>query len=79
MASDKQKDGRPASNTEDQAAIAARALAMKQKADAAAPKPPESRTANEGMRPIPNADIAPSGALTQEGHRPVLERSRKVR
>ena len=40
---------------------------------------PTSRTANEGMRPLPNTDIAPSGALDAEGHRPVLERSRKVR
>jgi hypothetical protein len=31
------------------------------------------------MRPLPNEDIAPSGALEKEGHRPVLERSRKVR
>ena len=41
--------------------------------------PPATRTANEGMQPIPNTNIAPSGALTQEGQRPVLERSRKVR
>jgi len=40
---------------------------------------PDSRTANEGMQPLPNSGIAPSGALQQEGHRPVLERSRKVR
>jgi hypothetical protein len=40
---------------------------------------PASRTAGQGMRPIPNRDAAPSGALDQEGHRPVLERSRKVR
>lgn len=79
MASDKQKDERRAPDGEDQVAIAERALAMKQKADAEAPKPPETRNANEGMRPIPNTDIAPSGALNQEGHRPVLERSRKVR
>jgi len=31
------------------------------------------------MQPIPNTGIAPSGALGAEGHRPVLERSRKVR
>jgi hypothetical protein len=56
---------------------ARRALAMKQ----AEPRPerPETRTAHEGMRSLPNTDIAPSGALEQEGHRPVLERSRKVR
>jgi hypothetical protein len=40
--------------------------------------PPATRTANEGMRPIPNSDIAPLGALTQQAQRPVMERSRKV-
>ena len=79
MTSDKEKNERPVSDSKDQIAIAERALAMKQKADAEAPKPPATRSANEGMHPIPNKDIAPSGALNQEGHRPVLERSRKVR
>jgi hypothetical protein len=31
------------------------------------------------MRPVPNNDETPPGALEKEGHRPVLERSRKVR
>jgi hypothetical protein len=31
------------------------------------------------MHAIANRNAAPSGALNQEGHRPVLERSRKVR
>ncbi len=79
MTSGENNDERPASDSDDQVAIAERALAMKQEADPKAPKPPESRTANEGMRPIANTEIAPSGALNQEGHRPVLERSRKVR
>jgi hypothetical protein len=56
-----------------------RALSMKQDADAEAPKRPKSRTANKGMRSVPNETMAPSGALNEEGHRPVLERSRKVR
>lgn len=60
-------------------ANAQRALAMEQAADKGAPEKPASRTADEGMQPIPNTGIAPSGALEQEGHRPVLERSRKVR
>ena len=59
-------------------ANAQRALAMKQ-ANRSEPTYPGSRTAGEGMRPLPNRDMAPSGALEQEGHRPVLERSRKVR
>jgi hypothetical protein len=58
---------------------AERALAMKKAADTDAQWPPATQTANEGMQPIANADIAPSGALKQEGQRPVLERSRKVR
>lgn len=58
---------------------AKRALSMKNAADTDPQWPPATRTANEGMNPIPNTDIAPSGALEQEGQRPVLERSRKVR
>jgi hypothetical protein len=59
-------------------ANARRALEMKRSnhSDASHPR---SETADDGMRPIPNRTIAPSGALNQEGHRPVLERSRKVR
>jgi hypothetical protein len=58
---------------------AKRALAMKKATDTDAQWPPATRTANEGMQPNPSTDIAPSGALKQEGQRPVLERSRKVR
>lgn len=35
--------------------------------------------ADEGLKSIPFDDQPPSGALNAEGHRPVLERSRKVR
>lgn len=69
---------RNATAREDLQANARRALAMKQSASPDQDYP-RSRTAGEGMRPIPNTGIAPSGALNQEGHRPVLERSRKVR
>jgi hypothetical protein len=41
--------------------------------------PASRRTAHEGAADIPNGKIAPSGAFNAEGHRPVLERSRKVR
>jgi hypothetical protein len=59
---------------------AEKALELKrQAADAQPAKRPPSKKAGKGMRPIPNEEIAPSGALEQEGHRPVLERSRKVR
>ena len=40
---------------------------------------PETRTSDEGMNSLPRKDAPPSGALDQEGQRPVLERSRKVR
>jgi len=58
-------------------ASARRALAMKE--TAGRPERPASRSADEGMNPLPSEDIAPSGAFDAEGHRPVLERSRKVR
>jgi hypothetical protein len=40
---------------------------------------PSAKKAGTGMRPVPNNDKTPPGALEQEGHRPVLERTRKVR
>lgn len=58
---------------------ARRALRMKRAAGDHAANRPSSRTAGEGMRSLPNGGIAPSGALDAEGHKPVLERSRKVR
>lgn len=59
----------------------ASALALKLKTEgAAAPERPEnSDHANQGLKSLPFADQALSGALDAEGHRPVLERSRKVR
>ena len=59
-------------------ANARRAMALKRARDDESAVP-ESQTAHEGMRSTPNPTIAPSGALQQEGHRPVLERTRKVR
>jgi hypothetical protein len=58
---------------------AEKALAMKQAANEQAPDRPSSQTANEGMPSLPYTDQAPSGALDAEGHKVVLERSRKVR
>jgi hypothetical protein len=40
---------------------------------------PEHKTAHEGMKPLPNKGIAPSGALNAEGNEPVLSRSHGVR
>ena len=58
-------------------ANARRALELRRAAGE--PYRPGSRTADNGMHSIANPDIASSGALDAEGHRPVLERSRKVR
>ena len=76
----KEKERRRISNARQELkSNAHRALAMKQAASDPAADRPSSRTANEGMQAVPNDSIAPSGALDAEGHRPVLERSRKVR
>lgn len=55
-----------------------KALEMKKKAGPEA-HIPEHQTADEGMNPNPNKDIAPSGALNAEGNTPVLSRSHGVR
>ncbi|MDP2212603.1 hypothetical protein [Phenylobacterium sp.] len=60
-----------------QADLSRQALKMKEAVAPAHPAP--GQTAGEGMEPNPNGGIAPSGALDAEGHRPVLERSRKSR
>jgi len=59
-------------------ANARKALAMRE-ANISGPNYPQPATSHVSMRPIPNREVAPSGALNQEGYRPVLERSRKVR
>jgi hypothetical protein len=46
-------------------ANARKALAMKRAHEADAPESPSDRTADEGIRPILNTGIAPSGALQQ--------------
>lgn len=56
-----------------------KALAMKKAAEAEAHRPEESRTGNEGMRNLPNRDIAPSGALEAEGFRPAFGRGGMAR
>lgn len=61
-----------------QADHARHALELKQKAERE-PQTPESRTAGEGQIQEARAGEPPMGALDAEGHRPVLERSRKVR
>ncbi len=61
-----------------QAELARKALRAVQES-AHQPHPENEPTANDGHVPSPRPDQAPSGALDAEGHRPVLERSRKVR
>lgn len=58
--------------------LAEKAKALKDAAPAP-PRPEPDQTADEGMISTPQSNQAPSGALDAEGHRPVLERSRKVR
>jgi hypothetical protein len=54
--------------------------AMKLKSEATPPEHPDpGQTADKGMQPTNEREVAPSGALNAEGHRPVLERSHKVR
>jgi hypothetical protein len=64
---------------DDQAAMAAKAMAVTTDGATAAdhPVPPDHESA--GFVSIPRADYPPSGAFDAEGHRPVLERSRKER
>lgn len=65
---------------ETQAGIAQRALDMKNKAaEENETSSPDTRTAGEGQVNEERANAPPMGALDAEGHRPVLERSRKVR
>ena len=62
----------------DQSDYAKRALEMKRAA--AKPKHPDSEPEpNTGMQPLPNENIAPSGAFAAEGDKPVLERSHQSR
>ena len=55
------------------------ALGMKRASGDPSANRPSFDTAGQGMRSLPNGGNTPSGALDAEGHKPVLERSRKVR
>ncbi|MGE7204272.1 hypothetical protein ACQKJZ_01190 [Sphingomonas sp. NPDC019816] len=56
-----------------------KAVDLKAERDAATHRPENDDHAHEGIVSTPFEDQAPSGAFDAEGHRPVLERSRKVR
>lgn len=74
-----QVDDKEAGESEpSQKEIAQRALAMK-KDGAATTHPENTPTADDGLNPTPRPDYPPSGAFDAEGHKPVLERSRKER
>jgi hypothetical protein len=75
---DKPTPKKAAPKRKTQKEFAEAALETKRRNSETSTKPPTEK-AREGMRPLPNDEIAPSGALEQEGQRPVLERSRKVR
>ncbi|HEX8568746.1 MAG TPA: hypothetical protein VF699_02325 [Caulobacteraceae bacterium] len=64
---------------QDQRALSRGALTMKRANARPARHPAAGRTSGEGMNSRPDIARAPSGALHEEGHRPVLERSRKTR
>lgn len=73
-------DPKRSGKTETQAELTRRALETKQRAEKDAEQTrPESRTAGEGQVQNQQPGAPPMGALDAEGHRPVLERSRKVR
>ena len=59
--------------------LAEKAAQLKAARDEAQYRPENDDHADEGMISTPFEDQAPSGAFDAEGHRPVLERSRKVR
>jgi hypothetical protein len=66
-------------NKQDQAAMAAKAMAKKEAGSSRPDHPSAGEHAAEGLQPVPRPDYPPSGAFDAEGHRPVLERSRKER
>jgi hypothetical protein len=61
----------------DQQELALKAARLKAEQDVTANRPDNDD--HEGVASMPFEDQAPSGAFAAEGHRPVLERSRKVR
>jgi hypothetical protein len=62
----------------DQPELARKALAMREKGRST-DRPESEPHPDTGMIDQSRPDYAPSGAFDAEGHRPVLERSRKVR
>ncbi|PXA97628.1 hypothetical protein DMC47_12800 [Nostoc sp. 3335mG] len=63
----------------EQQQIAEKAARLKAELDETTHRLDNDDHSNEGIVSTPFQDQAPSGAFDAEGHRPVLERSRKVR
>lgn len=76
------KDTKKAPPAPDQAELSEKALNLKQEGDTgedAEYLQHQTDTAGEGRISEDSSHNTPMGALDAEGHRPVLERSRKVR
>ena len=65
--------------SETQTELAQKALAKRKTLGIATHRPAAQPHPHEGLNDQPRPDYPPSGAFDAEGHRPVLERSRKVR
>lgn len=63
----------------DQASMAAQAMAVKEAGASPPHHPIQADESSDGFKSVPRPDYPPSGAFDAEGHRPVLERSRKER
>jgi hypothetical protein len=63
----------------DQGAMARKAWATRELGLAAPDHPSAGEHGGDGLKSTPRPDYPPSGAFDAEGHRPVLERSRKER
>ncbi len=76
---DRQDQGGEQSAARSQHDIAREALELRRKAGGGADHPENTPLPDEGMHPVPNEDVPPSGAPGAEGDRVVVERTRKPR
>ena len=65
--------------SDNQIRLAVKAMELKERGATAPDHPPSEDHGNVGIKSVPRPDYPPSGAFDAEGHRPVLERSRKER
>lgn len=64
---------------ETQSELSRKALVKRRTLGISVHRPSAEPHPQEGLKDQPRPDYPPSGAFDAEGHRPVLERSRKVR